>query len=76
MIRIEEAMARAKMNGQKVTKKGIAALLWPDSSEAAQQVNMTKLCTGTTARISPDWVGIICEVCGCSADFLFGLSNE
>ena len=76
IIRLETALARAKEQGRKVMKKDLAAKLWPDSSPAAQQVNMTALCNGKTAKISPEWVAIICAECGCSADFLFGLSNE
>ena len=76
MMRIEQAIARAKEQGKKVWKKDIAARLWPDSTEAAQQVNMTALCSGKTTKINPDWVAIICEMTGCSADFLFGISNE
>ena len=76
MMRIEQAIARAKEQGKKVLKKDIAARLWPDSSPVAQQVNMTALCNGATARINPDWVVIICEMTGCTADFLLGLSNE
>ncbi len=76
MMRIEQAIARAKEQGTKVLKKDVAARLWPDSSPAAQQVNMTALCNGRTNKISPDWVNIICEMTGCTADFLFGLSNE
>ena len=76
MIRIEAAIAKAKENGKNVLKKEIAAKLWPDSSEAAQQVNMTNLCNGRRDAVKPDWVKTICEMTGCSADFLFGLSNE
>ena len=76
MMRIEQAIARAKEQGKKVLKKEIADRLWPDSNEAAQQVNMTALCNGKTCRINPDRVNIICEMTGCTADFLFGLSNE
>lgn len=75
-LRIEEAIARAKANGTKVLKKDIAAKLWPDSVESAQQVNMTKLCNGRTASIKPEWVVAVCEMTGCTADFLFGLTNE
>lgn len=76
MMRIEQAIARAKEQGKKVFKKDIAARLWPDSTQEAQQVNMSALCGNKTARIAPDWVNIICEMTGCTADFLFGLSNE
>lgn len=75
-LRIEEAIARAKANGTKVLKKDIAAKLWPDSVESAQQVNMTKLCNGRTASIKPEWVVVVCEMTGCTADFLFGLTNK
>ena len=76
MMRIEQAIARAKEQGKKVLKKDIAAKLWPDSTPSAQQVNMTALCNGATARISPEWVAIICEMTGCSADFLLGLPEK
>lgn len=75
-LRIEAAIARAKENGKKVLKKDIAAKLWPDSVESAQQVNMTKLCSGRTASIKPEWVVVVCEMTGCTLDFLFGLTNE
>ena len=76
MMRIEQAIARAKEQGKKVLKKDIAARLWPDSTPVAQQGNMTALCNGETARIVPEWVNIICEMTGCTADFLLGISNE
>ena len=76
MLRIDEAIARAKTAGKKVMKKDIAARLWPDTTPVGQQVNMTGLCKGNTARINPDWVRIICEMTGCTADFLFGLTND
>ena len=76
MIRIEQAIARAKEQGKKVLKKDIAARLWPDSTAVAQQVNMTALCNGTTARVNPAWIVIICEMTGCTAEFLLGITNE
>lgn len=76
ILRIEEAIARAKANGKKVLKKDIAARLWDGSTESAQQVNMTNLLNGATNRICPEWVITICEMTGATADFLFGLSNE
>lgn len=76
MIRIEEAIARAKQQGNKVLKKDIAARLWPNSTPVAQQVNITRLCAGKTPRINVEWVNVICEMTGCTADFLFGRTNE
>lgn len=74
-LRVNEAIARSEANGKKVLKKDIAARLFEGVSESAQQVNMTNLCNGTTKRIVPEWVVIICEMCGCSADYLFGMED-
>lgn len=74
MMRIEQAIARAKDSGNKVLKKEIAARLWPDSTEVGQMVNMTRLCAGKT-RIVPEWVNIICEMTGVTPNFLFGYSE-
>lgn len=74
-LRLNEAIARAEMNGAKVKKKDIAAELWPTSSPESQQVNMTNLCSGNTKKISPEWVVLICQMTQCSADFLFGLDD-
>ena len=76
MLRIDVVIARAKEQGKKVMKKDISAKLWPDSTPAAQQVNMTALCCGKTKYINPDWVKVICEMTGCTADFLLGITNE
>lgn len=76
MLRINEAIARANREGKKVKKKEISARLWPDSTVSGQQVNMTALCTGVTKYINPDWIPIVCEMTGCSAEFLLGMKNE
>lgn len=76
MLRINEALARCERKGKKVFKKDLAALLWSESSEGAQQVNMTKLVRGRAKKISIEWVDILCRELDCSADYLFGLSNE
>lgn len=75
MIRIEQAIARAKDEGRKVLKKDIAARLWPDSAPGAQMVNMTGLCNGRTTRLDPEWVKIICEMTGCTPGFLLGIED-
>ena len=73
MFRINAALASAKENGIKLMKKDIAARLWPNSSPSAQQVNMTKLCNGKQKKIDPEWVKIVCELTGVSANFLLGI---
>ena len=74
-LRVNEAIARSEANGKKVLKKDIGARLFEGASESTQQVNMTNLCNGTTKRIVSEWVVIICEMCGCSADYLFGMED-
>lgn len=74
-LRVNEAIARSEANGKKVLKKDIAARLFEGASESAQQVNMSNLCNGKTKRIVPEWVVIICEMCGCSAGYLFGMED-
>ena len=74
-LRVNEAIARSEANGKKVLKTDIAGRVFEGASESAQQVNMTNLCNGTTKRIVPEWVVIICEMCGCSADYLFGMDD-
>ena len=76
MLRINEAIARAERKGKKVFKKDLAALLCSDSSVNAQQVNMTKLVNGTSKKVSIEWVEILCRELNCTADYLFGLSND
>lgn len=76
MIRIDEAIARAKAQGTKITKGDLAALLWPDASVTSQRVNMSRLCSGKNDRVAPEWVRVISKTCGVTADFLFGLSND
>lgn len=76
MIRVELAIARAKESGKKVLKKEIAARLWPDSSPETQQVLMTKVVSGKQDKLSSEQLRIICEMTGCSADFLLGLTND
>lgn len=74
-LRVKEAIARSEANGKKVYKKDIAARLFDGVSESAQQVNMTNLLNGKTQRIKPEWVVIICEMCGCTANYLFGMED-
>jgi hypothetical protein len=71
-LRVNEAIARAQTAGIKVYKKEVAARLWEGRTESAQQVNMTNLCNGTTKQIRPKWVVIICEMCNCTPNYLFG----
>ena len=67
---------RARERGKKIYKKELAAKMWPNSTETGQMVNMTGLCSGRRTKVDPEWVEIICKECECSADFLFGLSDE
>ncbi len=71
-LRIDEAIAFAKLNGKTVLKKELAAKLFPNRNEGAQQVCMTNICRGKTKRFLPEWIDIICDECGCTPNFLLG----
>lgn len=73
---INEALARAQYEGRLIEKKELAEALFPEVAPASRVVTMANICSGKTKRIDPAWVPIICSMCGCSADYLFGLSNQ
>lgn len=75
-LKVNEAIARAEMNGKKIFKKDLAAKIWANSRPEAQAVNMTNLASGITKKVNPDWIVILCKELECSADFLLGLSDE
>lgn len=72
ILKIKEAV-EAK---EGLTLFSLAKKIWPEASENAQRVNISKLTTGKTKRVEMDWVKIICEETGKSPDFLFGYSNK
>lgn len=74
-LRVNEAIARAQTQGVKIYKKDIAEKLWEGRTKAAQQVNMTNLCNGSTGSIRPEWVVIICNMCNCTPNYLFGFED-
>jgi len=74
-LRVNEAIARAEMHGNKILKKDLAAKLWEDSTPTSQQVNMTNLCSGITKKINPEWVETLCSELSCDANFLFGINQ-
>lgn len=76
MIRINDAIISARMNGKKITKKDIAALLWKDSKQRTQAVNMSALCNRKTQTIKIEWVKEICEATGVDANFLFNINPK
>lgn len=76
MIRVNDAIISARMNGKKITKKDIAALLWKDSKQRTQAVNMSALCNHKTHSIKIEWVKEICEATGVDANFLFNINPK
>ncbi len=76
MLRVNEAIARAERMGKKVTKKELAAHIWPDSSEDSRGIALTQLCKGNKKFVDPEWVLTICEVLNCTPNYLFGYENE
>lgn len=75
-LKVNEAILLAALKGKKIYKKDLAKVLYPRKDEKVQKVNMSNLCGGRIKRITVEQVRAICEVCECSADFLFGLENE
>lgn len=75
-LKVNEAIARAEMNGKKIFKKDLAAKIWANSRPEAQAVNMTNLATGITKKVNPDWIVILCKELDCSADFLLGIKED
>lgn len=76
LLRVNEAIARAQTNGKKTNRKMVAALLWPDSKEGTQQVNMTYLCNGKTLTIRLEWIEVLCRELDCTPNYLFGFNEE
>lgn len=75
-LRVNEAIARSEMKGNKILKRELARKIWPNSKPESQLVNMSNLCSGVTKKINPEWVVVLCKELKCSADFLFGLKND
>jgi hypothetical protein len=69
-MRLVEALEYANIK-ERAKKKDLAKLLWPDSSGSTQGVNMSKLISGKTKKVNPDWIPIICSFCRVSPSFLF-----
>lgn len=75
MIRLEEALARARHNGRTNVKNELIEALWPGQVRATQIVNFNNLLSGRTKRVDVETVQTICAICGVSADWLFGINN-
>ena len=75
VLRINEAIERAKQNGKIILKIDLAGKLWPESTRTTQKVNISRLSSGKTKNVEPEQVEILCRELGCSADFLFGIEE-
>lgn len=71
-LRINEAIAAAKLRGKDVKKKELAKKFFPNSTEQSRITLMTKVCSGKLARVAPEWIGIVADECGVSAEFVLG----
>lgn len=69
---VKGAIERAKENGIKINKTELAKRLWSSSSQQTQRANMTNLVNGSTTSIKVEWIEIICQVCQCTPNYLFG----
>lgn len=74
MLRIREAIKKHnKRRGKNITQKELGAILFPDSTEPTQIVNINNLCSGKTKRIEIGMVSIICDTLGVDANYLFNI---
>jgi len=53
------------------TSSDLARLLWKKSSKKVRAVNISRLLSGRTVKISPEWVWIICEFLDTDPNELF-----
>ena len=75
-LRVNEAIAAAKLQGKDVKKKELAKLLFPKSTEMSRITLMTKVCSGKLERVNPEWIGIIANECGVDANFVLGIEQD
>lgn len=76
VLRIEEALARANAGRQKKIKKtDVARAIWPDKQESTARMNLANLLAGRAQRIEPEAIVAICQILGCTADFLLGIEK-
>lgn len=76
VLRVKEAIARSQTNGKDVSAKTISSLLWPNSTEKTQQVNMSHLSNGRTIGVKLEWIAILCRELNCDPNYLFGFNEE
>lgn len=74
-IRVNEAIAYAQKT-KPIKKTDLAKQIWAGSNDHSALTNLSNMNSGRSKTISADAVNTICRVCGVSADFLFGLSDE
>lgn len=74
-LRLNEVIMMANIKGKNIKKKDIAERLYPGMPRQTQQVNMSNLISGRTKRVTPEMVDIICEMCECTPNDLFGFEK-
>lgn len=75
MIRLKEAIARAREEGLFRRKEDLAQKIWTNSSPKSAYMNLLNLEHGNSKKIDIESVAIICKECNVSADYLFGLTD-
>lgn len=74
-LKINEAIAAAQLQGKVVKKKDLAKKFFPKSTDQSRSTLMTKVCSGKTTRIDPEWIVILCQECGVTANFVLGMEE-
>lgn len=70
-VDVNKCIAFSVTKGKAVSKKELAAKLWPESHQKTRMLNMSNLISGKTERINPEWVQTICDECGVDPNYLF-----
>lgn len=74
-FKLKEAFAKATNDGREVNKKELAAILWPSSREATQQVNLSNLISGRTTKVTVKQIINACNYLGCDANYITGYGS-
>lgn len=76
-FKINEALGKALDDRRKINMQELAAKLFPEcTTDIQRSTNLRNLKVGRLKRIKPEWVGIICDTCGVTPEFLFNYKKK
>lgn len=78
-IRIEEAIGyKILISGQdyNTVVNNLKRSIWPDRNERTRNTYYNRLKKGHKKHLNYREVNIICDICGCDANLLFGIEKK